>query len=162
MGGGNDGAAKPAFARGRIITPGTEHQLGTYGLFPPSPAQRRTLTPTTLQIAAKNAEPELLWISFAELCDSRVSAADYEALASRHKTWVVDGVTAPEANPPPQQSAAWQRFRTLVDVLYAHDVTLFLVGSGLSADLARVAGRLSLLELVESADVLLVDPASGS
>jgi cell division protein ZapE len=159
---GNDRAAKPGFAKGRIITPGTEHQLGTYGLFPPSPAQQRTLTPTTLRLTAKNAEPELLWISFTELCDSRVSATDYEVLASRHKTWVVDAVTAPEADPSPQRSSAWHRFSTLVDVLYAYDVTLFVVGSGLSADLARVAGRLSLLELVESADVQVVDPASGS
>ncbi|MBT2532002.1 cell division protein ZapE [Arthrobacter sp. ISL-48] len=162
MDGGNDGAAKPNFVRGRIITPGTEHQLGTFGLFPPSPGQRRTLRPTTLLLTAKNAEPELLWISFAEICDSRVSAAEYEVLARRHKTWVVDDVTTPEVDQPPHQSSAWHRFSTLVDVLYAHDDTLFLVGSGLSAGLARVAGRLSLLELVESADVLVTDPASGS
>jgi cell division protein ZapE len=162
VGSGNDGAAKPAFARGRIITPGTERQLGTYGLFPPSPAQRRTLKPTTLALTAKCAEPELLWFTFAELCAGQVPTADYEVLARRHSTWVVDGVPAPDSGPSPQGSPAWDRFSTMVDVLYARDITLFLVGTGLSADLTRVAGRLSLLEILESTDFQVIDPSSGS
>jgi hypothetical protein len=32
----NEGGTAPALAHGRIIVPGTEHQLGIYGLFPPS------------------------------------------------------------------------------------------------------------------------------
>ena len=162
MDGGTDAAAKPSFAKGRIITPGTDHQLGAYGLFPPSPVQRRTLMPATLKLTAKNAEPDLLWISFGELCTGGASAADYEALARRHGTWVIDGVPQQEPDPSPQQSSVWNRFSTLVDVLYAHDVTVFLVGTGLSADLARAAGRLALLEIVESADIPAIDPASGS
>jgi cell division protein ZapE len=162
MDGGKDATAKPSFAKGRIITPGTEHQLGAYGLFPPSPVQRRTLMPATLKLSAKNAEPDLLWISFGELCTRGASAADYEALARRHGTWVIDGVPAQEADPSLQQLSVWDSFSTLVEVLYAHDVTVFLVGTGLSADLARADGRLALLEIVESADVPAVDPASGS
>ncbi|HEY8700065.1 MAG TPA: AFG1/ZapE family ATPase [Arthrobacter sp.] len=162
MGNGNDGAAKPAFSRGRIITPGTEHQLGRYGLFPPSPAQQRAIRTSTLKLTAKSAEPELLWITFAELCGSQVPAADYEDLAGRYGTWVIDGVPAPAADPSPQKSPAWHRFSTVVDILYARDVTLFLLGTGLSMDLAHIASRLSLLELVESADVPVVDPAAGS
>ena len=159
--GNGDGEAKPAFARGRIITPGTEHQLGTYGLFPPSSAQQRTLRPAQQRFTAKSAEPELLWISFAELCAGQASQADYEALAGQHTTWVIDGVPAPGTDPS-QKSPAWHRFGTLVDVLYERDVTLFLIGSGLPADLPRVAGRLSLLAWVESNGGPPTEGVSGS
>ena len=160
--GSRDGEAKPAFARGRILTPGTEHQLGTYGLFPPSFAQQRTLKPVTQRFSAKNAEPELLWISFAELCAGQASRADYEALAGQHSTWVVDGVPAPETVGSEQESPAWHRFGTLVDVLYERDVTLFLIGAGSPADLPRVASRLSLLTWVESTEEAPVEGISGS
>jgi cell division protein ZapE len=155
-----DSEAKPAFARGRIITPGTEHQLGTYGLFPPTVAQQRTLRPATQQFSAKSAEPDLLWISFAELCGGEASQADYEALAGQHGTWVIDGVPAPVGSE--QESPAWQRFGTLVEVLYERDVTLFLVGPRFPADLAPIAHRLSELARVESTEEAPVEGISGS
>ena len=160
MGSGHD-EAKRAFARGRIITPGTEHQLGTYGLFAPSFAQQRTLKPATQRFSAKNAEPELLWISFAELCAGQASKADYEALAGQHSTWVIDGVPAPGTDLSPK-SPDWHLFGTLVDVLYQRDVTLFLIGAGLTTDLPRVASRLSLLTWVESTEGSATEGVSGS
>jgi cell division protein ZapE len=83
------GRARQPLAEGRIIIPGTERQLGTYGLFPPSPAQQRAVTPTRHQLTAKNAEPELLWISFAELCGGTASLADYGVVAGPHSTGVI-------------------------------------------------------------------------
>lgn len=160
--GSGEGEAKPAFARGRIITPGTEHQLGTYGLFPPSFSQQRMLKPATRQFSAKNAEPELLWISFTELCAGQASKADYDTLASQHSTWVIDSVPAPGPAGSEQKSPDWHRFGTLVDVLYDRDVTLFLIGAGLPADLPRVATRLSLLTRVDSTEEAPAEGISGS
>ena len=154
--------ARQPLTQGRIIIPGTERQLGTYGLFPPSFAQQRTLKPVTQRFSAKNAEPELLWISFSELYAGQASKADYDALAGQHSTWVIDGVPAPETVGSEQKSPAWHRFGTLVEVLYERDVTLFLIGAGLPADLPRVASRLSLLTWVESTEEAPVEGTFGS
>lgn len=176
------GTARPPLAQGRIIIPGTERQLGTYGLFPPSSAQQRTLTPTRHQLTAKNAEPELLWISFAELCAGSASLADYRVLAGQHSTWVIDGVPAPAADLPGQAST-WLRFGSLVDALCERGVTLFLIGphtldwdgaaaalkdalgtadTELSEVMARTARHLSLLARVESAAEPDLRGVSGS
>ncbi|UZX04045.1 cell division protein ZapE [Arthrobacter sp. CDRTa11] len=158
----NHPAAGADFARGRIITPGTEHQLGTYGLFPPSSMQHRTLMTAGGPLAAKNAEPDLLWTSFAELCAGTVPEADYHALAGQHAAWVIDGVPAPDTDQSPQKSAAWERFGTLVGILYERDITLFLIGTRLPPDMARIAPPLSFLEYVESAGDIIVEEISGS
>jgi predicted ATPase len=175
------GRARQPLAQGRIIIPGTERQLGTYGLFPPSPAQQRTLTPTRHQLTAKNAEPELLWISFAELCGGTASLADYGVLAGQHSTWVIDGVPAPGADLP--DKSTWLRFGGLVDALCERGVTLFLIGpdtldwegaaaalkhaqgaadAELAEVMARTARHLSLLARVESAGGQAAEGVSGS
>ncbi|WP_457963042.1 cell division protein ZapE [Arthrobacter sp. D1-29] len=158
----NDQVAGAEFSRGRIITPGTEHQLGTYGLFPPSSAQHRTLMTAGGPLTAKNAEPDLLWTSFAELCSGALSEADYHALAGQHTTWVIDGVPAPDADRSAQKTAAWDRFGALVGILYERDVTLFLLGTRLPADMAKIAPPLSFLEYVESAADTTAEEISGS
>jgi len=138
-GAGNDGGIPPSFS-GRIITPGTDHQLGTHGLFPPSDAQQRVLTGISTALTAKNADPDLLWISFAELCSGQASAADYRVLAARHSTWVIDGVPAPSASPG--QAQAWLRFAEAIDALQERGSTLFLIGRR-SLDWAGAAAALS-------------------
>jgi hypothetical protein len=174
--------ARQPLAQGRIIIPGTERQLGTYGLFPPSPAQQRTLTPTRHQLTAKNAEPELLWISFAELCAGTASLADYRVLAGQHSTWVIDGVPAPGADLR-EKASTWLLFGALVDALCEQGVTLFLIGphaldfEGAAAALkgakgpadtelwevmTRTARHLSLLARVESASGQAAEGVSGS
>jgi cell division protein ZapE len=158
----NPQVARAEFARGRIITPGTEHQLGTYGLFPPSPAQHRILETAGGHLTAKNAEPDLLWTSFAELCTGAMSETDFRALAGQHTTWVIDGVPAPDADQSPQKTAAWERFGTLVEILHELDVTLFLIGSRLPGDMARIAPPLSFLEYVESVADTAAEEISGS
>lgn len=173
---------KAAFRRGRIITPGTARQLGVFSLFPPPPAQQRILTTPAGPLAARSAEPELLWTSFAQLCGG-AQVPGYRALAARYSTWVVDGVPSPAAGGGASAAsgvvhaaaeAAWQRFCEVVDVLYDADVTLFLVGPGpldwpaaaavpgLPARLARAADRLALLERVESDEALAAEHSSGS
>ncbi|WP_281269639.1 AFG1/ZapE family ATPase [Arthrobacter silvisoli] len=159
---GADGGAKDGFRRGRVISPGTPRQLGAFGLFPPPPAEQRTLTPTTQPLPVK-AAGDVLWVAFAELCGGLMSTADYLALAAEYRVWVVDGVPSPGHESAEGSAAAWQRFSNAVDVLYDEDVTLFLVGRGgldwdagsahgsaLPADRARIASRLSLLGRVEA------------
>lgn len=167
--------AQPAsgFRSGRIITPGSPRQLGRLGLFPPSDAQRRVLTPTIRPITARNAEPDLLWISFAELCGGPATAADFRALAAEHRMWVIDGVPSPQFESALLPVAAWRRFGQVVEVLHEQDIALFLIGTGpfdwdsagtgagLPADMALTAGRLSLLGRVESSDASDLAGAGG-
>ena len=177
----DDGTA-PALAHGRIIIPGTEHQLGTYGLFPPSAAQQRTLTHAAVPLTARNAEPELLWIGFAELCGGAAAHADYRALADRHSTWVIDGVPDPEAVSA-EKAQGWARFGEAVEALCAQGRTLFVV-SAHSLDwerataawrgaripgvtdvpevMAGIATRLSVLVRVESDAGAVPEGVSGS
>ena len=163
------------FHRGLVITPGTDRQLGAYGLFRPSSAQRDVLALSTGPLAVKGAGPDLLWASFAELCGADRSVADYVLLAGKFPAWVVDGVPLPSA-----ESAAgpadWQRFLALLDVLYERDVTPFLIAPGplgsslaepqgavpeeLAAVLSLIGKRLSVLHLIES-DEQLADEESG-
>ncbi|WP_165478241.1 AFG1/ZapE family ATPase [Arthrobacter sp. S39] len=177
-----DGGTAPAPAHGRIITPGTEHQLGTYGLFPPSAAQQRTVTPGAVPLTARNAEPELLWIGFAELCSGAAARSDYRALADRHSTWVIDGVPDPEAVSA-EKAPAWRRFEEAVEALCEQGRTLFVVGAhsldweratvawqgaGIPGDadvpevMAGIARRLSVLERVKSAAGAVPEGVCGS
>ncbi|MFJ4168235.1 cell division protein ZapE [Paenarthrobacter sp. NPDC089714] len=149
-------AAPPAFSSGRIICPGSAHQLGRLGLFAPPASQSRVLTPTTQPVVVKNADPDLLWVSFGSLFAGLTSTADYLALADAYKAWVIDDVPSP-AHADASMAPAWQRFSNAVDVLYDQDIPLFLVGVGpldwdaagtdgvQPVDLARIASRLSLL-----------------
>ena len=169
---GDDGGPREGFRRGRVISPGTPRQLGAFGLFPPPPAEQRTLTPTTQPLPVK-AAGDVLWVAFAELCGGLMSTADYLALAAEYRVWVVDGVPSPAHESAEGSAAAWQRFGNAVDVLYDEDVTLFLVGRGpldwdagdaghgtaLPVDMARIASRLSLLGRVETGTD---DEAAGS
>lgn len=144
------------FSSGRIITPGTDSQLGKLGLFRPPAGKGRILTPTTQPIVVKNSDPDLLWVSFAALCEGLTSTADFLVLASGFATWVVDDVPSPDAAES-SAAAAWQRFSNAVDVLHDQDRRLFLIGEGpldwddtgaagvQPADMARIASRLSLL-----------------
>lgn len=153
---------KEGFRRGRIITPGTERQLGVFGLFTPPATEHRTLKPTTQPLPVK-AAGDVLWVGFAELCGGLMATADYLLLAAEYRVWVIDGVPSPGHESTTASAPAWQRFSNVVDVLYDEDVTLFLVGRGpldwdeaaaasartaLPADMARIASRLSLLERV--------------
>jgi hypothetical protein len=178
----NDGGAAPALAHGRIIVPGTEHQLGTYGLFPPSDAQRRILTPGTVPLTARNAEPELLWVRFADLFGGAATRGDYEVLADWHTTWVIDGVPDPVAVFA-ERAPGWIRFGEAVEVLSERGRTLFLIGphplewesatvawqdSGIPGTtdvpqaMAGIARRLSVLVRVESAGEDVPEGISGS
>lgn len=167
------GDSPKAFSSGRIITPGTPKQLGRLGLFRPSASQSRVLTPTTQPIVVKNADPDLLWVGFPELCAGLTSSADFLALAHSFKTWVIDDVPSP-AGGDPASAPAWQRFSNAVDVLHDQDITLFLIGAGpldwdaepsgsvLPVDLARIASRLSLLGRSDHDDALAIEEAAGS
>ncbi|MBT2549991.1 AFG1/ZapE family ATPase [Arthrobacter sp. ISL-65] len=163
------------FYRGLIITPGTERQLGAYGLFRPSPSQREALALPTGPLSVKGADPDILWVSFTELCVGGRSTADYLVLAERFPAWVVDGIPSlsGESTASP---ADWQRFLALLDVLHEREITPFLIAPGshgdpfsapqgsaadeLAAVLSRIGERLSGLRRIES-DEQLADEQSG-
>ncbi|MFP5368874.1 MAG: AFG1/ZapE family ATPase [Actinomycetes bacterium] len=169
------------FERGLIITPGTDRQLGTYGLFRPASSQRQALELPSHTLEAKSAAPDLLWVSFAELCGVPLESADYSALAGRYPVWVIDGVPAPllksEAGSGAGSADAWERFLEVLDLLREKDATLFLIGRGSpdreipgsgpvdaeaggAATLARIADRLAVLRRIES-DEQLEDESTG-
>ena len=176
----NDGGAAPALAHGRIIVPGTGPQLGTYGLFPPSATQQRVLTPGTVPLTARNAEPELLWVRFADLCGGAATREDYRALADQHTTWVIDGVPDPAAVSA-EKALGWIRFSEALEALSERGRTLFLIGSrpldwergtaawqgapgttGVPEAIAGIARRLAVLVRVESAASAVPEGVSGS
>ncbi|MFC9350854.1 AFG1/ZapE family ATPase [Arthrobacter sp. NPDC057013] len=163
------------FQRGLVITPGSERQLGACGLFRPSPSQRDVLALPTGPLAVKGADPDILWVGFAELCSGSRTTSDYLLLAERFPAWVVDGIPAPS----PESAAGkadWQRFQALLDVLHGQDITPFLILPGplggpfgepegsapgeLGAVLSRIGERLSMLRRIES-DEQLADEQSG-
>lgn len=142
---------------GRLLIPGTARQLGMFGLFEPAPGQRRTIDVAGKQLAVKSAEGDLLWIGFRELTGGPASARDLAALAARFGEWVVDGIPARAvAGGTPE----WHLFLDVVELLFAADVTLFLVSAALpdfGAD-----SPLSLLLRVESDEDLPAGHSSGS
>lgn len=164
------------FQRGLVITPGTERQLGACGLFRPSPSQRDVLSLPTGPLAVKSADPDILWVGFAELCSASRSTSDYLLLAQRFPGWVVDGIPSPS----PESAAGkadWQRFHALLDVLHGQDVTPFLIVPGplgspfvepegsaqgeLGAVLSLIGERLSVLRRIESDEQLLDEQSGG-
>lgn len=148
---------EPDYRPGRILVPGTARQLGTFGLFEPAPGQRRTIDVAGNPLSVKSAEGGLLWIGFRELTGGPAPARDFAALAARFGEWVVDGIPAPDiAVGAPE----WHLFLDVVDLLFAANVTLFLIGAKLpdfDAD-----SPLSLLLRVESDEDLPEGPSSGS
>ncbi|UKA48644.1 cell division protein ZapE [Arthrobacter sp. FW305-123] len=162
-----------AFRSGRIISPGTPGQLGRLGLFRPVPSQSRVVQPTTQPIVVKNSDPDVLWVSFEELCDGLTSTSDFLALAETFTTWVIDDVPSPTEGDA-ASAPAWQRFSNVVDVLYDQDITLFLISTEplnwdtetsrnvLPVDLARIASRLSMLLPSPPDENLEREKAAGS
>jgi predicted ATPase len=164
------------YGQGLVITPGTERQLGAYGLFRPSASQQDVLALPTGPLPVKGADPDILWASFAELCGGGRATADYVLLAGRFPAWVVDGIPSPSAESAAGPAADWQRFLDLLDVLHERDITPFLIAPAshgdpfgapegsvtveLAAVLSRIVERLSKLRRVES-DEQLPDEQSG-
>ena len=152
----------PEFERGLVISPGTDRQLGAYGLFRPAPSQQLALELPLHTLTAKSAAPDLLWVGFAELCGGPLESADYRALAARYPVWVIDGVPSPlvesDAGSGAGSAGAWERFLEVLDRLREQDVIPFLVCRGpldwaapgltdahseRAAALARIADRLA-------------------
>ncbi|WP_457974192.1 hypothetical protein [Arthrobacter sp. D1-17] len=174
------------FERGLILTPGTDRQLGTYGLFRPAPSQQQALDLPSYTLTAKSAAPDLLWVSFAELCAGHLQSADYRALAGRYPVWVIDAVPSPlvESEAGSRAGAAgsnagaagvWERFLEVLDLLREQDATLFLIGRGplgwdfpgradgqpqAAPTFAKIADRLAVLRRIES-DERLEDEQTG-
>lgn len=170
------------FERGLIITPGTDRQLGAYGLFRPAPAQHQALELHAHTLGARSAAPDLLWVGFAELCGGPLGSADYRTLAGRYPVWVMDGVPSrlveSEAGSGAGSAAAWERFLVILDLLREQDITLILIGRGPfdweftghgrvdaesegTATLARIADRLAVLRRIESDEELQDEQTGG-
>jgi hypothetical protein len=124
----------PEFERGLVISPGTDRQLGAYGLFRPAPSQQQAVELPSHTLTAKSAAPDLLWVGFAELCGGPLGNTDYRALAARYPVWVIDGVPSPlvesDAGSGAVSAGAWERFLEVLDRLREQDVIPFLIGRG--------------------------------
>lgn len=167
----------PVLREGRIIVPGSSRQLAVYGLFPPPPSRQRTVRAGSRAFAAKACEPELLWISFDELCAPDTPSDDYSLLAAGQESWVIDGVPAPEPSDAGLRTGAWEHFAAVLAVLADRGTALFVIGArpmdwtgaSLLADDPRL--RLALVEIdrllaklkrVESDEAVAVEGMSGS
>lgn len=151
------GSPQPALRPGRILIPGTARQLGTFGLFAPAPGQRRTVDVAGKPLAVKSAEGDLLWVGFREITGAAAPARDFASLAVRFTEWVVDGLPSPA---DAAGSPDWQLFLAVVDLLFAADVTLFVIGPALPE--FAPDSPLSRLLRVESDDELPAEHSSGS
>ena len=165
------------FERGLIITPGTDRQLGTYGLFRPAPSQQQVLELPSHDLAVRSAGPDLLWVGFAALCGGALGNADYGTLAGAFPAWVVDGVPSPAGEAAAGAAAAWHRFLEVLDTLRDRDIMLILISprpldweaaaqpagppSDVAATLAGIADRLAVLRRVESDEQLQDEQTSG-
>ncbi|MEM0928626.1 MAG: cell division protein ZapE [Pseudomonadota bacterium] len=111
------------------------------------------VAPCALEVAGRvtvinDASPAAARISFAELCEQPLGAADYLALARRFPTVLVDRIPLMG----PDNADAASRFRTLIDALYDHRTKLVcsaeaepdaLYASGkLAFEFERTASRL--------------------
>jgi cell division protein ZapE len=173
------------FERGLIITPGTDRQLGAYGLFRPAASQLRVLELPSHTLTVKSADPDLLWVGFDALCGGPLGQADYLTLAGMFPAWVVDGVPPPGVEPAgngaagtaASAAAAWHRFLDVMDILRDRDIMLVLISrrpldwdaasrpaappSPGAAALAGIADRLAVLRRVESDEQLQDEQTSG-
>lgn len=145
-----------ALRPGRIIVPGTARQLGTFGLFAPAPGQRRTVDVAGRPMEVKSAEGDLLWVGFGELTGAEATARAFASLAVRFREWVVDGLPSGAAAGSPE----WQQFLAVVDLLFAADVTLFVIGPAMPE--FGPDSPLSRLLRVESGEELPAEHPSGS
>lgn len=114
---------------GRIIVPGSSRQLAVYGLFPPPVTRQRAVRAGTRAFAVTVHEPELLWVSFDELCAPGASSEDFSLLPAGPDVWVIDGVPSPEPSDAGNRADAWERFAAVLAVLARRNVTLFVVGT---------------------------------
>ncbi len=168
---------RPVLPEGRILVPGSSRQLAVYGLFPPPPGRHRAAHAGSRVFAAKACEPELLWISFDELCAPGTSREDYSLLAAGAELWVIDGVPPPEPSDAGPRAEAWELFAAALAAAAARGTTLFVVGTApmdwgaasVSADdarlrsaLAETARLLAKLKRVESDETVAVEGVSGS
>ena len=166
----------PALREGRIIVPGSSRQLAVYGLFPPAPAQHCMVPAGRREFAAKAWEPELLWISFDELCGPGAADQNYGLLPAGPELWVIDGVPSPDPSEA-GRATLWEHFAAVLAVLAGRKVTLFVIGTGpmdwtsasVQADDVRLQsvfgdiGRLlARLKRVESDEAAAVEGVSGS
>ena len=167
----------PVLLEGRILVPGSSRQLAVYGLFPPAPGQHRKAGAGARVFAAKACEPELLWISFDELCAPGTSKEDYSFLAEGPELWVIDEVPAPSPSDAGPRAEAWELFAAALTVAAARGTTVFVAGappmdwaaaSGWAEDarlrsaLAEAARLLARLKRVESDETVAVEGVSGS
>ena len=158
MTGSVEHSQQTGYRPGRIISPGTARQLGTFGLFVPAPGQRRTLDAGGTPLEAKSAEGGLLWIGFRELTAGTLAAADLAPLASRFGEWAVDGI--PALADARAVSPEWARLSEVVELLFAAGVTVFLIGAALPG--FGQDSPFSLLLRVESDEDLAAKHSSGS
>jgi hypothetical protein len=143
------------FGRGRVIVPGTFHQLGTFGLFQPPPSQGRVLNVSASGLEVRLADAGLLWLSFGELCSGQVSTADAGALAAQYRTWVIDGVPGQSGT----DEALRQRFARLAAILEDRDVTVFVIAARVPA--WGPENPLSRLVVLESSEEVPAEELGG-
>ncbi|MDQ4501959.1 hypothetical protein [Sinomonas sp. ASV322] len=115
--------AHAGWSSSRVLVPGTESQLGIFGLFAPPPSAAAVVRAGEGELRAIEADDDVLWLTFGEVARAGADGVDWATLAPRHALWVVSGVPV-LAGAPAEAAGA---LAALTEVLRERDVPLLLV-----------------------------------
>lgn len=94
-------------------------------------SQEETIHVLGRKIVIEKSACGIAWVTFAELCERPLGAADYLELATQFHTMIIQDI--PLLSPEKRNEA--KRFVTLIDTLYEHNVRLICTAAALPDDL---------------------------
>ncbi len=80
------------FSSGVWLSPGTAAQYRELGLSTHGASSAATVTVSGRLLNVVQADHELLWFRFSDLCESETGSSDYLDLAARHPTWLISDI----------------------------------------------------------------------
>lgn len=139
------------FSAGRWITHSQDNRLSATGSEMPQPAECTTVLEGHRKLTALATRGTEIWFDFTDLLEAPSITSDFMEVADQYSSWVVINVPLLSHT----DSAAQQRFVTLIDVLVERDIPLTIISShtreqvlGLDdppVDFFRTVSRLALL-----------------
>lgn len=140
------------FSTGRWVSPGTAGQYADLGILPPGDAVPPPLVIGSRPLHVVRADGAILWLRFADLCQTPTATGDYLHLARHYRKWLISDIPEPseiEAEPA-------QRFANLIDVLHDEQIQATFIAARPAKqlaelpsppiDIARLLSRLSELK----------------
>ncbi|POH71660.1 cell division protein ZapE [Arthrobacter glacialis] len=123
------------FSSGVWLSPGTAAQYRELGLSTHGASSAATVTVSGRLLNVVQADHELLWFRFSDLCESKTGSSDYLDLAARHQTWLISDI--PSLTELDREPA--QRFANLIDVLYDRQILVTFIATAPIHELAATS-----------------------